>query len=228
MLLQAKESSILLSPTMLINCVSYICNPRENNFRSMHGIFPDSIQLNWMSPAPYKVSKRQPLNEQHLESKTISAILSTVCNWFEGHQITMNSGFNSRWIPPNSQCILCVISSWLNMTRGNYWFSPFMEVKANVNMIIWHAILWSLTFDYTNSNHDSNTLGVTKGFFSHNFLKDTLNANGEERAYKSMNYHPKTISWPSSNFLCLLSLLSLLLFLTKRSSSAGFYFSCFW
>ena len=155
MLLQAKESSILLSSTMLINCVSYICNPRENNCRSMHGIFPDSIQLNWMSPAPYKVSKRQPLNEQHLESKTISAILSTVCNWFEGHQITMNSGFNSRWIPPNSQCILRVISSWLNRTRGNYWFSPFMEVKANVNMVIWHAILWSLTFDYTNSNHDS-------------------------------------------------------------------------
>lgn len=162
MLLQAKESSILLSSTMLINCVSYICNPRENNCRSMHGIFPDSIQLNWMSPAPYKVSKRQPLNEQHLESKTISAISSTVCNWFEGHQITMNSGFNSRWLPSNSQCILRVISSWHEAIIGSplSWKSK----PVSVNMIFWNAILWSLTFDYTNSNHDSNTFGVTKGF----------------------------------------------------------------
>ena len=119
MLLQAKESSILLSHTMLINCVSYLCNPRENNCRSMQGIFPDSIQLNWMSPAPYKVSKRQPLNEQHLESKTISAISSTVCNWFEGHQITMNSRFNSKWLPSNSQCILRVISSWHEAIIGS-------------------------------------------------------------------------------------------------------------
>ena len=118
MLLQAKESSILLSSTMLINCVSYICNPRENNFRSIHGIFPDSIQLNWMSPAP-SVSKRQPLNEQHLESKTISAISSTVCNWFEGHQITVNSRFNSKWLPSNSQCILRVISSWHEAIIGS-------------------------------------------------------------------------------------------------------------
>ena len=187
MLLQAKESSILLSSTMLINCVSYICNPRENNCRSMHGIFPDSIQLNWMSPAP-SVSKRQPLNEQHLESKTISAILSTVCNWFEGHQITMNSGFNSRWIPPNSQCILCVISSWLNMTRGNYWFSPFMEVKASqceydhlkCDPLVSYIWLYKLKSRFKH-------IGRNKRFFSHNFLKDTLNANGEERAYKNLD-----------------------------------------
>lgn len=182
-----------------------------------------------MSPAQYKVSKRQPLNKQHLKSKTISAISSTVCNWFEGHQITMNSGFNSRWLPSNSQCILRVISSWLNMIRGNYWFSPFMEVKANVNMVIWPPWfkLVSCIWLYKLKSRFKH-IGRNKRFFSHNFLKDTLNANGEERAYKSMNYHPKTISWPSSNFLCLLSLLSLLLFLTKGSSSAGFYFSYFW
>ena len=182
-----------------------------------------------MSPAQYKVSKRQPLNEQHLESKTISAISSTACSWFEGHQITMNSRFNSRWLPSNSQCILRVTSSWLNMTRGNYWFSPFMEVKASqceydhlkCDPLVSYIWLYKLKSRFKH-------IGRNKRFFSHNFLKDTLNANGEERAYKSMNYHPKTISWPSSNFLCLLSLLSLLLFLTKRSSSVGFYFSCFW
>ena len=140
---------------------------------------------------------------------------------FWGHQITMNSGFNSRWIPPNSQCILRVISSWLNRTRGNYWFSPFMEVKANVNMVIWHAILWSLTFDYTNSNHDSNTFGVTKGFLSQ-LLKRHVKC---ERRRKGVQKYELP---PENNFLAEFKFLVFAIFAVSTSfSNKAFFFSRF-